>query len=271
MVRFDVLGVECIDCHNKEYLATSNPNHVESGIPEECASCHPVSSFQWSGSGFNHNFFPLVQGHAAQTCTECHITGNYTDASPECNSCHRDDYLATTNPDHQASGFPANCENCHTLNPGWKPASFDHGSFPLTLGHAGPSCIECHTSGNYASTPTDCYACHQSAYSGTTNPSHLALGFSTNCTDCHTTEPDWKPAAFREHDSKSFPIYSGSHNGEWNSCTDCHTDPSNYALFSCITCHEHNKTDMDDKHREEAGYSYSSSECLRCHPGGEED
>ena len=55
--------------------------------------------------------------------------------------------------------------------------------------------------------------------------------------------PAWKPATF-DHDGKYFPVYSGSHNGKWNACSDCHTNNSNYAVFSCIACHEHNQTDM---------------------------
>jgi hypothetical protein len=343
LVRFDVLGVECIDCHRENYMSTTNPNHIESGFSEDCAYCHPVNSFQWEGAGFNHNFFPLVQAHSVPACVDCHTTGNYTDASQECYSCHQTDYTAATNPNHLSSGFPTTCQECHTLNPGWKPATFDHNIFPLTLGHSvpacidchingnyastptdcyachqsdytgttnpnhqssgfsvactechttnpgwkptsfdhsrfpltqghsGPACIDCHTNGNYSSTPTDCYACHQSDYNGTTNPNHQSLAFSVTCTACHTTAPGWKPASYRQHDSQSFPIYSGRHNGQWNTCTDCHTDPSNYAQFSCITCHEHNKTDMDNRHQGENGYSYNSSECLRCHPTGNAD
>ena len=113
------------------------PNHSQAEFSEDCSICHPVNSFQWAGAGFNHNFFALVQGHSTLQCTDCHTTGSYSDASPECNSCHQQDYLATTNPNHTASNFPVTCNNCHTLTPGWKPASFDHTMFPLTRGHTG--------------------------------------------------------------------------------------------------------------------------------------
>ena len=78
--------------------------------------CHPVNSFQWTGAGFNHNFFPLVQGHSALKCTDCHTTGNYSDANPDCYSCHQQDYnqlqIQTT-----SIRFSVTCENCHTPNP----------------------------------------------------------------------------------------------------------------------------------------------------------
>lgn len=268
LVRFDVPGINCIDCHRQNYNATTNPNHAQAGFSEDCSTCHPVNAIQWAGAGFNHNFFQLVQGHSTPKCADCHTTGRYSDAKPECNSCHQPDYLAAANPSHTGSNFPTTCSTCHNLNPGWKPASFDHSFFPLTLGHSTPKCADCHTGGNYTSTPTDCYSCHITNYNTTTNPNHKTLNFSTLCTQCHTTNPDWKPAKYTQHDSQSFPIYSGRHKGTWNSCTECHTNPANYSQFSCLSCHEHNKTDMDSKHRGESGYSYLSSACFHCHPRG---
>jgi hypothetical protein len=261
MVRFDVPGVNCIDCHRDDYLSTTNPNHIQSGFSEDCSVCHPVNSFQWAGAGFNHNFFPLVQGHSGVQCSACHTSGSYSGVSADCYSCHQNDYTSTTNPDHVASNFPTACQNCHTLSPGWKPASFDHTIFPLTLGHSIPSCSDCHVNGNYNSTPTDCFTCHKTDYDGSINPNHLSLGFSTQCTLCHTTNPDWKPAKYTQHDAQFFPIYSGNHKGTWTLCSECHTDPNNYTTFDCIRCHS-------DAHRDK---NYTNAECYSCHPRGSED
>jgi nitrate/TMAO reductase-like tetraheme cytochrome c subunit len=264
--RFDVTGVNCIDCHRHNYLATTSPNHIISGFSEECITCHSINSFQWAGSGFSHNYFPLKQGHSNLKCTDCHLTNVYSDAKPDCYSCHQLNYNATTNPDHIVSKFSTNCQECHSLSPGWKPTTFDHTRFPLTLGHASPTCTDCHKGGNYSSTSSDCYSCHQTDYNNSINPNHKTLSFSTTCSSCHTTDPGWKPASYAQHDSKSFPIYSGKHRGQWNSCTDCHANPANYTLFTCITCHH--KADMDNAHRGRNGYSYDSAACFRCHPKG---
>jgi hypothetical protein len=260
-VRFDVPGVNCVDCHRENFMSTTNPNHTEAGFSEDCSTCHPINAFEWKGSGFNHNFFPLVQGHSGVNCSECHITPNYADASPDCYSCHQDTYAATTNPNHTASNFPTTCSNCHTLSPGWKPASFDHSNFPLTLGHSTPACTDCHINGNYSSTPTDCYSCHQSDYNSSTNPNHQSLSFSTLCTTCHTTNPGWKPAKYTQHDVQFFPIYSGRHKGTWDVCSDCHTDPNNYTSFNCKTCHAN----------AHSGENYTNAECYSCHPRGTAD
>jgi hypothetical protein len=269
--RFDVLGTECYSCHSENYAATTQPNHILAGYSIQCSDCHNIFSKEWKGTGFNHSFFPLTQGHTITDCSKCHVNGNYTNTSGECISCHQADYNATTNPNHVSANYSINCIACHTTAPGWKPATFDHSKFPLTQGHNITDCSSCHVNGNYTNTSSECVSCHQSDYNATTNPSHTSLNFSTTCTECHTTVPGWKPANYTKHDALSFPIYSGKHKGEWNSCADCHTNTGNYKAFSCIDCHEHNKTDMDRKHREESGYVYNSASCFNCHPRGVSD
>ena len=131
-------------------------------------------------------------------------------------------------------------------------------------------CSRCHTGGTYAGTPTDCFACHQANYAGTTNPNHQAAGFPTQCQTCHTTGA-WRPASF-DHDGRYFPIYSGKHAGKWSTCADCHVNPGNYRAFECILCHKHsNEAEMRDKHKDEPGYTYTSAACLRCHPFGRKE
>jgi hypothetical protein len=258
LARFDVPGINCIDCHRPNYMATSNPNHVQAGFSEDCSTCHHIYAFQWSGAGFNHNTFPLVQGHSIPKCADCHTSGVYTNTSPVCNSCHQPDFLAAKNPDHVASGFSTTCQDCHSLASGWKPTTFDHSKFPLNLGHSTPVCADCHKGGNYTSTSNDCVSCHLADYNGSTNPNHKTLNFSTTCTQCHSTNPGWKPASYAQHDAQSFPIYSGRHKGQWSTCTDCHANPANYALFTCISCHA-------NAHR---GKNYTNAQCYSCHPKG---
>ena len=47
--------------------------------------------------------------------------------------------------------------------------------------------------------------------------------------------------------------------------------PDDFAAFTCLTCHDHNQTDMDEKHKEEPEYIYDSVACLDCHPDGKSD
>jgi nitrate/TMAO reductase-like tetraheme cytochrome c subunit len=262
------LSTACVSCHQKDYAATTNPNHTSGHFPTTCENCHTITS--WRPAKFDHSQtgFPLTGAHVRVDCAQCHPGGRYTGTPMDCYSCHRADYNGTTNPNHQASSFPTQCQACHNTG-AWKPASFDHNAtrFPLTGAHTGVACAQCHPGGRYKGTPTDCYSCHQASYNATTNPNHQAAGFPIQCQSCHTTSA-WRPATF-DHDGRYFPIYSGKHRGQWSSCTDCHVTAGNYKAFECIFCHAHsNKADVDNKHKGVSGYSYTGAACYRCHPRG---
>ena len=138
-----------------------------------------------------------------------------------------------------AAGYSTNCEQCHGTK-SWFGASFSHQGI---------------TSG--------CFVCHQTEYNNTTNPDHMAAGFSTSCENCHNTN-SWTNANW----THAFPINSGKHKNF--NCSDCHLDPNNLMTFSCTHCHEHNQSEMDDKHSEVGGYVWSSPACYTCHPNGKE-
>jgi hypothetical protein len=231
--------------------------------------CHTTKS--WEDADFDHNVtdFPLTGAHKATECSACHTNG-YAGTSMLCNSCHNDTYKATINPNHSSIGISTECDDCHTTNLGWEPASFPthNDYYALNGAHAKISndCILCHE-GNYNTTKNTCYACHTADYNATKDPAHLAAQFPKECAECHT-ETAWEPSTFN-HDSQYFPIYSGEHRGEWSKCVECHTVPTNYSVFSCTNCHEHNKTDMDKEHQGEKGYVYNSVNCYACHPKGD--
>jgi hypothetical protein len=266
--QFAGLSMECISCHQANFESAKNPDHIANNFPVKCENCHNINS--WQPASFNHNLtnFPLTGAHLNQQCSVCHQNG-YTAISSDCYSCHKTSYDNSQNPNHISAGFPASCQSCHTTT-AWSPASFDHNStkFPLTGSHVNVQCSACHQN-SYANISTDCYSCHKSNYDNTNNPNHNAAGFSTDCQTCHNTTA-WQPATF-DHDGQYFPIYSGSHNNRWNACTDCHTNNSNYSVFSCITCHDHNQTDTDNQHQGIQGYVYLSNACYSCHPRGSSD
>jgi hypothetical protein len=251
---------DCYSCHQKDYQAAKSPDHTASQFSTVCSNCHTLNP-GWKPAAFDHSAFPLTLGHSLPACIDCHVGGNYTALSTDCYTCHQKDFVGTTNPNHSAAGMSTVCLTCHTINPGWKPATFNHTGFPLTLGHAMLTCADCHLNGNYTSTSTDCYSCHQKDYTSAANPNHSAAGFPTVCTQCHTTNPGWKPATYTQHDSQFFPIYSGRHQGQWSACSDCHTDVSNYALFNCKACHAN----------AHSGNNYSNAQCYSCHPRGVAD
>jgi hypothetical protein len=232
--------------------------------------CH--NAVAWNQTTFNHQTtaFPLTGSHINVNCSNCHQSG-FTGTTTICFDCHQNVYSGSTNPDHQALSLSTDCGTCHTTAPDWQPALFpNHNNFFQLLGaHTAiqNNCADCHN-GNYNLTPNTCFGCHQDDYISTINPAHQSAGFSTECETCHS-QSAWIPSTF-DHDNQYFPIYSGRHNDEWDACSDCHTNPNNFSVFSCIDCHEHNQSDMDDEHDNVSGYVYQSSACFNCHPDGED-
>ncbi|MBL8982717.1 MAG: hypothetical protein JNL26_11075, partial [Gemmatimonadetes bacterium] len=259
----------CVSCHQVDYTATTRPPHGPSNIPTQCQSCHTTTA--WQGAPYNHALtaFPLTGAHQAATCMDCHSDGVYKGKPQTCITCHNSDWSASTNPHHAAAGFATQCQTCHTTVQ-WKGGTYNHNAtaFPLTGAHVPEPCISCHASKVYKGLPSTCVSCHLADYNATTNPRHAAASFPTTCVSCHTTTR-WQGATFN-HDGSYFPIYSGKHRGKWSRCSDCHVNATNYKVFECILCHEHNnKTQVDNDHKGKSGYQYLSVKCLACHPKGD--
>lgn len=271
-LRFDRIGNDCINCHMDDYTATTNPSHVNATFSTNCIECHSINGFDWSSENINHEFFPLTLGHNIGNCGECHTSGDFSNTPNDCYSCHMEDYVSAVNPNHQNQNFSTDCRQCHTTDPDWHPVTFDHNQiYPLNGAHAiiANDCALCHN-GDYNNTPTTCVGCHLDDYNNTTDPNHSAAQLPQDCQNCHT-ESAWEPSTF-DHDALYFPIYTGRHAQEWATCADCHTSPTNYSVFSCIDCHEHNnQTDLADKHSEVQDYTYTSIGCYTCHPLGLKD
>ena len=56
-LRFEPLGIECIDCHHNDFIASKVPDHVQGNFSTNCIECHLMNAFSWSGAGINHHFF----------------------------------------------------------------------------------------------------------------------------------------------------------------------------------------------------------------------
>ena len=156
-------------------------------------------------------------------CAACHVNNNYTTLPTNCYGCHQADFTGTNNPPHVAAGFPTTCDTCHTTT-NWTSATFNHNttSFPLTGAHTTVACASCHTNNNYTTLPTACYGCHQADFTGTTNPAHVAGGFPTDCTLCHSTTT-WTTSTFNH--STVFPLSGATPRWPARSATPTTTTP----------------------------------------------
>jgi len=261
-LRFDRLGNDCINCHRDDFVATTNPNHVSANFSISCTDCHSQFVKEWTPVTVEHDFFPLTSGHDIQNCLDCHANRNFEDISSNCVSCHQTNYDNATNPNHIAAGFSTDCASCHNTNPGWSPSTFDHNLFPLTLGHDVQDCAQCHTTVNYSDTSADCASCHQINYDNTTNPNHIAAGFSTDCASCHNTNPGWTPSTF---DHSLFPLTLGH---DVQDCAQCHTT-ANYSDASpdCVSCHQTTFNNTTNPNHIAAGFSTDCASCHNTNPG----
>jgi len=252
------------------------PKNPHGAYVEECSLCHAAES--WSPARISPQFnhakfgFALEGAHAQAACRTCHTTLDFTKEKvrTECVSCHQDVHQGELGTD---------CTRCHSTRSFVDEARMRRAHhltrFPLVGAHRIADCAACHPPAaqgqpSYVNTAIDCVACHLDDYQATTNPNHQASGFPTDCQRCHAPI-SWMPArvgSFLQHDTLYFPIYSGAHRGKWSTCSMCHTNQNNYTEFSCLQCHEHNQTRMDDKHSGISGYSYTSQACYSCHPDG---
>ena len=258
--QFAGLSTACFSCHQKDFH-TPVFDHVSAGFPTTCETCHTMDT--WFNARFDHlkvTGYALTGAHATLPCTACHINNAFQGTPATCYGCHATDFTNSKNPPHVQLGLPHDCGTCHTTTD-WLNAKFDHAAYanyPLTGVHATLACTQCHTNNNYTSTPTACYSCHQADFNGTTNPNHVASGFPTDCSICHTTA-GWSPSSFN-HNNTAFPL-TGAHTSL--ACSRCHTN-NNYTTLptSCYGCHQADWNGTSDPNHAAAGFPTT---CDTCH------
>jgi len=278
----------CYGCHltdwqNTAKLGASVPNHMTSGYPTTCESCHTTTS--WLGAIFNHNTtrFPLTGAHTSVACNSCHTSS--TPPALDCYSCHTAQWqstvtLALTNssvPNHVTAGFvSATCASCHTTS-SWSGAVFNHNAtkFPLTGAHTTVACNLCHLSSTPP--PLDCASCHTAQWQSTATmggsvPNHLAADATvagiipTSCGTCHTTT-NWLGAPF------THSWFNPNHGNAGGVCITCHLSSlgaasGTYTVFQCTGCHGNNNSANFNHPSVGGAYVYNSINCYQCHRGG---
>ncbi len=181
----------CIECHTREYAATTTPPHEAAGFVQDCRQCHTTAT--WHGARFSHaaTAFPLTGAHRTAVCTSCHGDGVYRGKTTDCYACHQADYAATANPPHGQLLYPTTCATCHTTDD-WTGAAIDHDQryFPIYSGkHRGRwiGCNTCHTnSSNF--TQFTCLTCHEHSQQQMDDKHRGRSGYaydSNLCYQCH--------------------------------------------------------------------------------------
>ncbi|MEW5976803.1 MAG: hypothetical protein AB1898_13450 [Acidobacteriota bacterium] len=293
--RFSGTATACFSCHVGAYEQTTNPDHRRGGFPTSCESCHSTAT--WQGATFDHNAgrFPLTGAHVSVVCSDCHRNNQFTGTAQECVACHLEAFNRTVNPNHVAAGFDKNCAACHSTQQ-WSGARFDHNRtrFPLTGAHTNVACQQCHQTGTYVGTTTQCIGCHRQDFQITTSPPHVAANFPENCTLCHSTA-QWKGASYDHNTATRFAL-TGAHQsvgclqchvnnrflGTPQDCMSCHLDTFNRTSHpnhaaagfprTCETCHSTvswsgARFDHSAATRFPLTGAHLNASCLQCHAG----
>jgi len=241
------LPTDCQGCHLPDYSSTTNtpsPDHAQYGFSQDCLTCHGQVS--WKPSSFDHDAdltgFAIQGAHLAllpENCFTCHETAQWTGLSSDCFSCHQSNFESTSEPDHDAYGYPQNlCETCHSQDV-WEPAIFDH-----------------------AATSISCVTCHMVQYTATTDPPHTELAYPTDCETCHSQDA-WSPSSF-VHDVEATGFLSdGAHlNINCSSCHESYNPPSEIRTCASASCHQDSYSASSNPPHEAMGFSQN---CVDCH------
>jgi hypothetical protein len=106
---------DCFGCHQKDYDATSNPNHRQAGYSTVCQDCHFPTHTTWNQAVFNHKF-PIHSGrHAGLACTDCHRNANYLVFS--CIDCHSHSKSSTDSAHDDVHGYSYSSQACYSCHP----------------------------------------------------------------------------------------------------------------------------------------------------------
>ncbi len=260
--NFRTASSSCLSCHQKDYQAATNPNHVAGGFPTTCDTCHRASDTSFNQAHFDHQAsFPLLGQHVLQACAACHQNNVFRGTSRDCVGCHRVDYNRTTSPAHAAAGFPTTCESCHrATDASFKGATFNHSQFFALVGvHAQQACAACHVNNVYTGTARDCVGCHRAQYDRTTSPPHAASGFSTSCESCHrATDASFSGAVFNH---STFALV-GVHAQQ--ACAACHiNNVYKGTARDCVGCHRTNYDRTTSPNHAAAGFPATCDSCHR--------
>ncbi|MFQ5750968.1 MAG: cytochrome c3 family protein, partial [bacterium] len=276
---------ECTSCHNVENFSqvSSDCNSCHQDVHQakmgnDCERCHTLQGWEIFNTEEIHSNsqFPLMGRHSLVDCQSCHQNqqqGDFALLTTDCISCHQAQYLETENPNHVAGSFSTTCQECHDMN-NWQPAFLpDHDAFfPIFSGEhdgAWSDCAECHLS-PVSFSDFSCLNCHEHNQPKMDEKHKGFTGYAYESNTCLSCHPTGSEADISEnHDADFFPIFSGSHQGEWQECSECHVSPGTFNVVSCIDCHKHEQSKMDSKHSGITGYLYTTENCLLCHPSGE--
>lgn len=181
----------------QEVVPNASTQNPHGPLNIACEKCHSAAAWRpiRSKPEFDHSKtgYPLRGMHTGVPCQQCHVNPVFSNVGSNCQDCHADLH-------RRKNG--AQCDLCHRVN-GWQVSIHNinehQDRFPLIGAHAITDCYSCHRVGtvgqfNRQGLSTECNSCHMRAYQQAKSPNHQALGYSTNCLECHSSMDSWMTA-----------------------------------------------------------------------------
>lgn len=288
--RYMGLKQDCASCHEDPH---------QGRMAQACSDCHVQSSFDELHSIGHDTRLPLIGGHGALDCRECHAVehshsleklgrGRPKPQPRTCLECHASPH---------SRGFQSGvarvlgeleesaCVACHLhehesfRQDGLTITDRQHAQsgFPLNRPHDGVTCQDCHSAdleefvARYPGRDKDaCHACHDDPHDGQFGGGAFGDAGCLACHDRHQFEPHTFDVA--KHEQTDL-VLTGSHLE--TACNDCHQVPDDSGVrrfagtgSTCEECHR-------DAH--DGFFDYFTmgligtpgGECARCHTTGD--
>jgi hypothetical protein len=227
-----------------------------------CSVCH--SPLAWAPARISAEFdhgktarFSLAGAHATATCRACHATLDFRGASTSCASCHRDPHRGEVGTE---------CSRCHTTRTFLDRAAMTRAHqltrFPLAGAHLTVDCESCHATQQgrltFVAVAVECSSCHLRDYQAARDPDHTAVGYTTDCAQCHAAVT-WLRTRF-DHAGTGFAL-TGAHLRI--TCSRCHGVGQFQAMPStCASCHQADYDGTTDPNHRAAQFP---TDCASCH------
>jgi len=254
---------DCFTCH----WSRSQDDVWRLQIGQQCDQCHSTAGWtvnvQWQHTDPPANY-SLAGVHGQQICLTCHPSHQAQGTAATCDACHHTDYQNAANPNHVANNFATTCDTCHNVaDANWHAATFgsnfDHSQtrFPLTGKHQGVICSQCHTNGQYAGTPSDCFTCHWSR----SQDDVWRLQIGQQCDQCHSPTAWDANINWRHTDPPASYALLGQH--ALQPCLTCH--PSHQAQGTVTTCDGCHHADYQKAANPNHAANGFATTCDTCH------
>ena len=264
--RHAAVAKNCASCHTtRSYLTNSpacatchtDPHAARRGT--SCETCHTPEGWASASRAFHKTGrFNLEGRHLDVACESCHVKGAVKGTPTKCVDCH----WVRRQDDPYRTRLGSDCETCHRPI-SWTAVTWNHGAAtgtPLSPAHRALGCDSCHTNRRFDAGSPSCYSCHAKQYQSTTQPSHAAAGFPTQCELCHKPSHTSFTQAGFQHNAY-FPL-SGVHATQ--ACASCHRNNVYKGTpRDCYGCHRTDYERTASPNHAAAGFPTACESCHR--------